>query len=235
MNPEEQQDLRAAEYVLGTLDGTERVEVENELRESDDLRRRVEAWESRLVGLNDLISPVAPPARTWAAIERRLGFSPVPRAAGVTGAGLWRALALVASVACLVLAVLLVREQALLLDPSFAPPQSVVLRTSDQQPLWLLQVNWQAGTVSAEVIEAIPPDKGKDHQLWLLGAADEAPLSLGLLPANGRVTHTFAHLPEHRLSASAVAVSLEPAGGSPTGQPTGPVLYSAPLPIPTPI
>ena len=71
---------------------------------------------------------------------------------------------------------------------------------------------------------AVPPDKSLE--LWMLPTG-AAPKSLGVIPGSGvgRIALpagpdvAFANVP-------ALAVSLEPAGGSLTGAPTGPVLYS---------
>jgi anti-sigma-K factor RskA len=53
-------------------------------------------------------------------------------------------------------------------------------------------------------------------------------VSLGLLPAEGGIERTLSAMQQSALRvASHVAVSLEPAGGSPTGAPTGPVLFVA--------
>ena len=226
---EEPDDPRAAEYVLGTLRGPERDAFERELEGSVHLRGTVAEWEKRLGGLNDLVAPVAPPPRTWQAVNARLGHARPPRGEGI---GLWRGLAMFATAVSLVLAVVLVRELAVPpVEVPVEPPgvQAVVVRGERQQPLWLVKVDWAAGSVSAEAVAAEPAGEGKDHELWLLGGSQEPPLSLGLLPAQGRLSRAVERLAERRPSATGVAVSLEPAGGSPTGQPTGPVLYSEPL------
>jgi anti-sigma-K factor RskA len=62
-----------------------------------------------------------------------------------------------------------------------------------------------------------------DLELWALGAGETRPRSLGVLPASG--TRMVAALPP----GTQLLVSLEPRGGSPTGQPTGPVLYGGRL------
>lgn len=222
-------DPRAAEYVLGTLRGAERDAFERELDGSPDLQQAVADWQARFSGLNDLIAPVAPPPRLWTGIRQRLGFERPRRA---PRAGLWRGLALAAGAACLVLAALLVRLQ-IAAPPAPQPVvQSVVVRGDGQRPLWLVRLDWKTRTVSAEAVVSVPPGENQVHELWLLGGPDEAPLSLGLLPRSGRLSHAVGRLEQRRPSASGVAVSLEPAGGSPTGQPTGPVLYSAPLDSP---
>jgi anti-sigma-K factor RskA len=75
---------------------------------------------------------------------------------------------------------------------------------------------------------------GKTLEVWLV-PPDGAPRSLGLLPsAEGGTTValTLPHDTAEMLTTSQLAVSLEPAGGSTTGLPTGPVLFSgAVLPV----
>jgi anti-sigma-K factor RskA len=63
----------------------------------------------------------------------------------------------------------------------------------------------------------VPGDR--DLELWALSAGETRPRSLGVMPATGR--QLKAALPP----GTRLLVSLEPRGGSPTGQPTGPVLY----------
>jgi anti-sigma-K factor RskA len=55
-------------------------------------------------------------------------------------------------------------------------------------------------------------------------------VSLGLMPATGRLRLALDDRQRAALAIAAnVAVSDEPPGGSPTGAPTGAVLYVAPL------
>ena len=69
---------------------------------------------------------------------------------------------------------------------------------------------------------------GKTLEVWLV-PPDGTPRSLGLLPsAEGGTTValTLPHDTAEALATSQLAVSLEPSGGSTTGLPTGPVLFS---------
>jgi anti-sigma-K factor RskA len=70
---------------------------------------------------------------------------------------------------------------------------------------------------------------GHDHELWIIPAGG-TPVSLGLVragdPQRFRVP---AEIAPHFRAQSAVALSVEPTGGSPTGQPTGPVVASGAL------
>ena len=69
---------------------------------------------------------------------------------------------------------------------------------------------------------AVPNDR--DLELWALAAGETRPRSLGVLPAAGGRLVVASLAPGTQLM-----VSLEPRGGSPTGQPTGPVLYAGQL------
>jgi anti-sigma-K factor RskA len=67
---------------------------------------------------------------------------------------------------------------------------------------------------------SVPP--GRDLQLWGLPRGARTPLALGLLPAGrGQIVLAPAPAPGTQLM-----VSLEPQGGSPSGIPSGPIVYS---------
>jgi len=76
----------------------------------------------------------------------------------------------------------------------------------------------------------VPQAAGKSYELWALPRGG-APVSLGLLPAAGRTERTLSE-PQRvaLLAADKVAVSIEPAGGSPTGSPTGPIVIVTNVP-----
>jgi anti-sigma-K factor RskA len=70
---------------------------------------------------------------------------------------------------------------------------------------------------------------GHDYELWALPKGG-SPVSLGVLPAVGASSRTLSAIQKQALaSSSQVAVSIEPPGGSPTGQPTGDIVFVAPL------
>jgi anti-sigma-K factor RskA len=223
-------DALAAEYVVGTLRHGARRRFENLLQGHPALRGAVQGWQERLLPLAATVAPVAPPPHVWRAIEARLWPAPVPAAppAWWRRLGLWRGLSGLATAAVLVLTVALVRT------PPAAPPIVVVLegqagtaaagasfvasvagdgQSMVMQPL-LQQVS--AGSLAA----------GRALELWSV-PPQGAPRSLGLVADSGVTV-----LPRHRLPAdllrggtAALAVSVEPPGGSPTGAPTGPVVF----------
>jgi anti-sigma-K factor RskA len=80
--------------------------------------------------------------------------------------------------------------------------------------------------MTIKVVGAATVPAGKSLELWMLPDGS-APKSLGVIPDSGVGRVTLPAAPDVALAnVPALAVSLEPAGGSPTGAPTGPVLYS---------
>ena len=69
---QEDLDLLAAEYVLGTLDAEARRAVAADLERDDALRDRVARWERRLDKLEDRSDAIAPSSGLWDRIERAL-------------------------------------------------------------------------------------------------------------------------------------------------------------------
>ena len=97
------------------------------------------------------------------------------------------------------------------------------------QPLWVVSADVERGRLSIRPVNATAPAADKSYELWLLPAGGAAPRSMGLLPTG--TTSVDTALPESLQallsSAQGLAISLEPAGGSPTGAPTGPVVHQA--------
>ncbi len=74
-----------------------------------------------------------------------------------------------------------------------------------------------------------PAAPDKSYELWLINAKLGDPRSLGVISAPLTVSQNLRGYDPQVIETSAVAISLEPKGGSPTGKVTGPVLYSGPL------
>ncbi len=81
------------------------------------------------------------------------------------------------------------------------------------------------GSLMVRPLAPVQVAQGKDLELWALPEGAKAPVSLGVLPGIGRSV-SMRNLPT---GSTQILVSLEPTGGSPTGQPTGPVMYSGTL------
>lgn len=210
-------DLLAAEYVLGTLTGGARRSFERRRARDPFVDRRVRAWEERFVALTLRLVPVAPSPAVWEAILRRTAV--------VTRTGGWRALAAAAAaVAVLGFGWVLWQE----LRPA-APQATAVVATESGAALWRLAVAADGEHVEVEAVGDTRYPDARSLELWAL-PAEASPVSLGLMPASGRVRLALDDRQRAALAkAPNIAVSDEPRGGSPTGAPTGPVLYLAPL------
>jgi anti-sigma-K factor RskA len=99
--------------------------------------------------------------------------------------------------------------------------------------VWQVDIYGQPGearrlSVRASGLAVRPP--GHDYELWAL-PKDGAPVSLGLLPyVQASTQRRLTTAQQQALQRAAqLAVSLEPTGGSPTGQPTGAIVFVAPL------
>ena len=224
----ERLDALAAQYVLGTLSRAARDRMALLARGSETVAAALRAWENRLLPLAESVPPVAPPERIWPAI---LGRIQGQRESGSMWAnlGLWRGLTLAGFATAMALAVVL-------LTPRPETPIEtlvVVLAGQDARPALLVSADRSGRTLTVKAIAPVQPVADRVLQLWAL-PEQGSPRSLGLIPAMGAVS-SFVRLdlPAPVGSAlqniPALAVSLEPQGGSPTGLPTGPVLYSGPI------
>jgi anti-sigma-K factor RskA len=229
-NPQLLQRL-AAEYVLGTLHGRARRRFERLMTDSFHVRSAVWYWERQLSPLAQAAGSVQPRAQVWQKVLERTGAARVQesRSRWFERLGLWRGLTLTATAAAAVLAVLLARVPPEVVVPPPAQQYVAVFSGEQAQPLWLVKADPQQGRLAIRSINASAPAATNSYELWVLPAGGAAPRSLGLLPTG--TASLEAELPvELRpllASAQGLAVSLEPAGGSPTGAPTGPVVYQA--------
>ena len=104
-----------------------------------------------------------------------------------------------------------------------------VLNQDPTSPAWLVTVDLAAQRLTIQPLAELPK-RDKAYELWLVAGGDTPPRSLGLLQAEQPTTLPVAAVLRPDVPrAAALAVSLEPAGGSPTGLPTGPVVYQGAL------
>ncbi|MEQ1439250.1 anti-sigma factor [Fontimonas sp. SYSU GA230001] len=235
--------MLAAEYVLGTLTGRARRRFVRLLQSRADLRAEVSDWERRLAALHAGFKPVAPREIVWAAIQREIesGARVVPlRPTGGAPDGrlrFWQAWSALATAASVVLAFGLYREvhapappvQIVRVEVPVPQPMPYValLQPGGSKAQWLVTLSPERRRIRVSGMGDYPMDAARESlELWVIGA-DGKPVSLGLLPAKGE-----ADMPMPRgmsmPAQPALAVSREPPGGSPTGQPTGPVIVVGP-------
>lgn len=230
-------DRLAREYVLGTLRGPARRRFKGLLAGQIAARRAVLNWERRLSPLAEELQPVVPPAKVWARISAELGFGAANRA---RQARHWQALAAGLAAVAVALGIFslnrppeirvqeVVRETVR--ETAREPAYVVVIADSARQPVWLVSTYPELGELRVRTVKVATVSPAESYELWMLPDDGTAPVSLGLLPETG---DQRLPLDERRLAVlartSTLAVSREPAGGSPTGAPTGPVLYTAPV------
>ncbi|MDP4025152.1 anti-sigma factor [Methylobacterium sp. NEAU 140] len=216
-------DLRAAEYVLGTLEAGERAVMAREAERDPALDGRIRAWEARLAPLAAAVAPVAPPTRVRDALlqslrGRREG-APDPVGRLRRQVRRWQGIAAGAGLLAAGLALFIT------VGPSTGPGDGryiAVVQGGGALPALIVRVDTRSGTAQVRPVGADAP-AGRSLELWYVGAAGAKPLGLvGTTPS--RVT-----LPPGASQDGVIAVSVEPPGGSPSGQPTGPVIYTGKL------
>lgn len=214
----------AAEYVVGTLRGRARRRFESMMREDAALRAIVQRWEADLTPLAERLAPVEPPARVWREIEARIGAER-PGRAPARGVGFWRSFGLLAGgLASVLLAAFLWLSQGPRGEPLFV----AVLNSTDAEPRMVVSMH-QPDILRVRMVRPWTSMEGKGLELWVL-PKEGAPRSLGMVPNDmgDTIIRITAADPRVR-GAQALAISMEPPGGSPTRQPTGPVLCSGPI------
>jgi anti-sigma-K factor RskA len=218
----------ADEYVVGTMSLRVRRRFERVLEASATARAAVRLAEDRFAALDRRLAPVPPSPATWDQVRARLGFADEPRQETPVAEPRWferwrPAFAVMAAVVVLGLGWLVLRETRVETRPVAS------LRVDGGVELWAVELDRDSTRLAVRASRAVQAAAGKSYELWALPEG-AAPVSLGLLPVRGAVERSLAPAQRAALAgARQVAVSLEPAGGSPTGAPTGPVLYVAEL------
>jgi len=223
-------DALAAQYVTGTLRGRARRRFEALLGAHATLRAAVRRWQDRLIPLTAVLAPQTPPLRVWQGVERNLW--PQLHAAALPWwqrLAFWRGASGAGAMAALALAVLLALPSAQL------PPIVVVLQgTGDAaQPQGSFVASFSADGRALVTRPLTPVALQNDRVLELWAVPPQGtPRSLGLISTNGVTVIARDKLPQRVLESAntaALAVSVEPPGGSPTGAPTGPVVFAGKL------
>jgi len=215
-------ELLAAEYALGVLEGTERAAAARLMQRDPRFAAMVAAWDERLTPWTAEIAEVLPPPQVWEAISAALPGESQPQTGLWQSLAFWRGFALASALAAACLAVVIYVGSISGSQPLVATIESGGHRT------FVATIDTKRGTV-AVVPAAFTADATRVPELWLI-PADGKPRPLGLLRADRAVTITLpADLAALAKSSVVLAVSLEPPGGSPTGLPTGPVIGSGKL------
>jgi anti-sigma-K factor RskA len=220
-------DHLAADYVTGTLRGPARRRFEALMVAHPALREAVNQWQARLMPLTVGLAPEKPPAAVWKRIESRIGGATAKPAAPErtpwwSQLFVWRGLSAAFAIAAVSLSVLLA-------NPGPAQPPIVVVLSSTGAPAggvvpasFVASISGDGRAMITRPLVDVNLEANRALELWALPSSGAPPRSLGLISAKGS---TVLKKGDVLKGAGGLAVSLEPPGGSPTGAPTGPVLY----------
>jgi anti-sigma-K factor RskA len=225
-------DALAAAYALGTLAPRARARLARIARRDANVAAAIRQWEWRLAALADGMPGVTPPPRVWERIRTRLGLRDPSAGDDVaTGSRWWASLSVWRGLAAAGFALAIALGISLLAPRGERPFESVVvvLAGPDAKPALLATAERGSRFLTVKAVGDITIARDRSLELWMLPEG-RPPQSLGLVPAAGvdrlplRATAGVA-----LQGIPALAVSLEPAGGSATGAPTGPVLFTGPV------
>ena len=210
----------ASEYVLGSLKGGARRRFEDYLKRDAALRAAVAQWESHLIPLNDRLRPVTPHGRVWKNIEARIAGLNAVGGVESKPSGLWESIAFwrnlglgASGVAAALLAVMLVLkpvDQSPMLTAVLAEDNNVA-RAFIEQP--------KPGMLTVKMVAPWRTLNGMALELWVVPKVG-APRSLGVINSTGETKLALAGMDERLSGGLVFAISKEPLGGSPTGQPS---------------
>lgn len=223
-------DRLAAEYVLGTMPERARRRFEAQLKFSPSLRGVVSEWETRLTPLASAVPELNPPNRVWREIQRRLHGDQAPSQAVSwwNKTGFWRAATGLVTVALLTLSFFL----SFAVKPPVTEATMMVVVMDDMQTQSpAMTVSWEPGEAKRKLLRLrvighaeMAPDTA--WELWMLPGGDKPPVSLGLITTHELQTLTVPpHVGDSLDDAWGLGMTVEPAGGSPVGKPTNPMLY----------
>tara|TARA_B100000700_G_scaffold325724_1_gene435253 strand:+ start:623 stop:1303 length:681 start_codon:yes stop_codon:yes gene_type:complete len=207
----------AQRYVTGLMRGQARARFRSLVSEYPRIAQQVTLWEQHLNGLADQLKPMQPQPKVWQNIQQRL-FTPTR-----TSNPFWRIFGGLAAVTAAVLLIVVIQLQTQIPE---VPAVDRIALIKDEQQLTLWVLNVKPDSIKVTPQPNVEARNDKDYELWMLPKDGSAPVSLGLLPESSTAKALDPPAEFQLAQVGALAVSLEPTGGSTTGAPTGPVLYT---------
>ena len=212
-------DALCGEYLLGTLRGRARRRFERALREEPRVATRLAYWQRAYVPKPSTMIELQPPARVWKQLERELQLARY-RTPWHRRLGVWRAFA-VAATAAVALGIGFEVLRPVETGPAV---QIAELEGKADVARVIARLSRDGRTLELKPARAVIAGQNQSYELWLLPAEGGPPVSLAVLGSlEARFPVPSAQV-ERLRAGGKLAVSVEPAGGSPTGAPTGPVI-----------
>lgn len=214
----------ADHYVLGLLDATEARQIEDAMEAEDELRAAVSASRDRFLPLDLSAAPQEVSVDLWQRIESALPSShdrtaeTVRRVANDNSARPWKFAALASLAATLLMAIGLAYSLTRPVEPLV-----IAVLVNDRNEIQAVVEDFGNDQASVQLLADFVVPRDKTIQVWTLPSRDVGPVSLGLLDGVRSSRLQAPSLPKPRAD-QLYELTLEQAGGSPTGRPTGPIL-----------
>ena len=209
----------AADYAIGLMPPTARKRFEHLLQDDAPLRAELARWNTHLSQLTEPLLEQPVPDHVWQAIVARIE----PQTLHVPARRPFWSWVRLSALACSLLIALTV---GLLYNRDSVQYKATLLSGTAQPGL---SIEAHSDYLKVRPLELASVDGGRSLDLWAI-EVEGKPVSLGLIPRDGDGRIVLSQSQQQLIRIPVVlAVSLEPQGGSPTGQPTGPVLYQGPL------
>jgi anti-sigma-K factor RskA len=228
-----ERDLLAAEYALGLLDGEALLDARGLIATDSAFASAAEDWQERLAPLFEEVAEQAAPESAWPRIRAAIAALPADGATVVElrrKLGFWKGLSAAASAAAASLA-LVVGFDAMRAPSAIESPSAPIMVASLMSPAKEVMLS-AACEPDGRTLTLMPgkmaPPPGRAVQLWLI-PADGRPRSLGMVDVRARRITVEADMAEHFHEQPMLALSIEPPGGAPGGQPSGPMVASGQL------
>jgi anti-sigma-K factor RskA len=177
--------------------------------------------------LGQYIAAVEPHPRVWRSIKREISAEGRTPTSFWDNLLLWRATAFTA---VLLLSALIVYQVTTPARQAPTPSYVAVLVNEQQAPMIVATATRHPRRLIIMMMQKPQPARRRDLELWAIPKAGGAPVSIGLLSED---QETLIELDAREIrmmpKTGVLAISREPEGGSPTGSPTGPVVYQGPL------
>lgn len=214
---------QAGDYVLGLMDESQRAAFEAAMADDAELLAAVDRLTRQMASLDDTATPVTASRDLWSKIENRLAEMPKHAASTPPPARRpvlqnWYAMA-----ASVIVALGLGYAAGNVLR---TPPEptviAVLLNQTDASPAVIVEA-FADDSVHLVPLDNFEVPEGKILQVWTLPDPETGPVSLGTLTASQDIRLAGPNLPLPQ-NGQLYEITLEPAPGSPTGRPTGPIL-----------
>ncbi|MGL5363105.1 MAG: anti-sigma factor [Bosea sp. (in: a-proteobacteria)] len=231
-----ERDALAGEYVFGLLDEAQAEQVEQRMTGDAPLAEAVESWRRHMAEIDWQSKSLPPDPALWARIMGNLGaqVAPVqahaPRRVAVqptitsrfsewwSSLFVWRGMAFAGALASLALAVGLNGA----VQQARRQPVLVAVLMTDGNAAAAVVNTFADGRTELLPLQNFTVPEGKALEIWTLWDRGVGPRSVGLID---RARSTRLRLDQLPLGQGQLfEITLEPATGSPTGRPTGPIL-----------